>query len=133
MRTEKLERPLKILIVDDNSEDIASPYLMSTNLGYQVTLAFDGSEALASMSRENFDLVILDWNMPVMTGRDVLETMGRKSSSRPINIVLYSGNELRYEEMPEGRTFRIVDVWEKPLRTAEMLRRMKQLREKLGR
>jgi hypothetical protein len=50
-----------------------------------------------------------------------------------VNIILYSGNELRYESMPEGKSFRIVDVWDKPLRAADMLRRMKQLREKLWR
>jgi CheY-like chemotaxis protein len=106
---------------------------MSTNLGYQVTLAFDGSEALASLSRDQFDLIILDWNMPVMTGRDLLESLDKKSTARPVNIILYSGNELRYESMPEGKSFRIVDVWDKPLRAADMLRRMKQLREKLWR
>ena len=43
---------------------------MLTKRGHQVTLAEDGSEAVARLERETFDLVLMDLQMPGMSGLD---------------------------------------------------------------
>ena len=41
---------------------------MLTKLGYEVSLADDGSAAIALLSTEHFDLILMDCQMPVMDG-----------------------------------------------------------------
>jgi len=77
----------KILVVDD---DRTTRHLMQGLLkkaGYEVALCCDGAEALATLGREKFDLVLLDVWMPEMTGLDVLSRM-RKSLDMPPAIVM---------------------------------------------
>ena len=41
-------------------------------LQFQVTEAIDGGEALAKCANDNPDVILLDWNMPVMSGMEFL-------------------------------------------------------------
>jgi len=66
---------LKILLLEDElmlSEAI-SEYLVA--LGHRVVTCYDGSEALACVQNENFDLLILDINVPGIDGLDLLEQL----------------------------------------------------------
>ena len=66
---------MKILLLEDElmlSEAI-SEYLVS--LGHRVFTCYDGSEALACIQGENFDLLILDINVPGIDGLDLLEQL----------------------------------------------------------
>src|SRR5687768_11812173 len=63
-------RRARILLVEDNivNQRVASGLL--TRRGHHVTAAWDGREALAILDRETFDLVLMDLQMPVMSGID---------------------------------------------------------------
>jgi two-component system, sensor histidine kinase and response regulator len=63
-------RPARILLVEDNvvNQRVADGLL--TRRGHHVTLAQDGSEALARLDQGTFDLVLMDLQMPVMGGLD---------------------------------------------------------------
>ncbi|OFZ18451.1 MAG: hypothetical protein A2X94_00460 [Bdellovibrionales bacterium GWB1_55_8] len=85
----------KILVVEDE-KDVA--LLISMRLkreGYAVTVSGDGQDALELANRESFDLIILDWMLPGITGLDVLKRLDRKTPvlmvtarSEPADIVL---------------------------------------------
>ena len=64
---------IRILLVDDESSirRALRPPLME--LGFQVTEASRGEEALQILRGATFDIVLLDINMPVMDGFDFLE------------------------------------------------------------
>ncbi|MGL4798448.1 MAG: response regulator, partial [Cellulosilyticaceae bacterium] len=66
---------MKILIAEDETamKKIIAAYLQKE--GYEVRLASDGEEALEKLYEEHFDLVILDWMMPKMSGIEVCKFM----------------------------------------------------------
>jgi len=63
----------KILVVDDEEalRTVLSSELVSE--GYSVQDAGDGDEAIASLEKEKFDLILLDIKMPRVTGFEVLK------------------------------------------------------------
>jgi len=66
---------LKILLLEDElmlSEAIME-YLVSS--GHQVTMFYDGSDALNALTKETFDLLILDINVPGIDGLELLEQL----------------------------------------------------------
>ncbi len=69
-------RPLSILIVDDfeTMRKVTASQLASLGLDKADT-ASDGVEALRMMEKKRYDLVISDWNMPNMTGIDLLRNV----------------------------------------------------------
>ena len=107
---------LNVLVVDDNepSRDILQEYLLS--FGYTVTLAESGEQALEIMhSAGSFDLVLLDWMMPGMTGLDVALAI-RETESPPRIVLLSSWN------MPSSEHQSMVDAFmSKPIKPSALL------------
>lgn len=63
----------KLLLVDDDdflSETITECLIF---VGYEVMQAASGAAALELLGKEEFDLVLLDWQLPDMQGLDVLK------------------------------------------------------------
>ena len=75
------------LVVDDSKviRKVARHILEA--LGYQVSEAADGREALAFCTAAAPDVVLLDWNMPVMSGMDFLRALGSADLERRPKIV----------------------------------------------
>ena len=63
------------LIVDDEPYIRELYRLMLESLGYKVTEVGDGDLALALLERQTFNLMVLDLQMPTMSGRTVLRTV----------------------------------------------------------
>lgn len=60
--------PLRVLVVDDVAANRLVARAMLTSAGHHVTLVEDGSAALTAVQAEEFDLVLMDLQMPVMDG-----------------------------------------------------------------
>jgi len=66
---------IKILVVDDFATMRKIIKNLLGQLGYKnVHEADDGSTALVMLEKERFDLIIADWNMPQMSGLNLLKT-----------------------------------------------------------
>jgi signal transduction histidine kinase len=82
--------PVKILVVDD---DPTARLLMCVALqkaGFEVRLAVDGADALRQFSEDSFDLIMLDVDMPGMSGMAVCATL-RAQSGEHLPIVMVTG------------------------------------------
>ncbi len=67
---------MKALIVDDAKVVRVALSRIMNQLGYEAVTAEDGQQALAAMAEHpDTDVVMLDWNMPVMNGYDFLITL----------------------------------------------------------
>jgi two-component system, chemotaxis family, chemotaxis protein CheY len=66
-------RPMRALIVDDSRAMRMILGRVLKELGFQVTEAGDGREALARLNQgEEVDLMLVDWNMSVMNGYELV-------------------------------------------------------------
>lgn len=96
-----LHRPLRILIVDDEPparKRIAT--LLRKQDGVEVVgEATDGKQALAAIERDEPDLVLLDVQMPEMSGLDVLEALDPDAVPAVIFVTAYDQHALRAFEL----------------------------------
>jgi CheY-like chemotaxis protein/anti-sigma regulatory factor (Ser/Thr protein kinase) len=79
----------KILVVDDDDTTRLVIRRTLTKAGFQVTEAKDGVEALETLRRRRFDLMLLDVWMPRMTGLDLLAEL-RSAERAPRVLVMTS-------------------------------------------
>lgn len=89
-----------ILVVDDDRELRAMVSLMLERAGYKVRTARNGREALEEVSRVMPDLIILDMQMPVMTGWEFARHFHSSFDSRA-PIVVLTASETAHERGAE--------------------------------
>ena len=79
----------KLLLVDDDKEIIDSLGSRLRREGYDVSIAFDGEEALTQVKEHNPDVILLDLMLPKVNGFEVLKDirLKHKDKWRPIIII----------------------------------------------
>ena len=82
---------MKILVVDDEKLLVKGLKFNLENEGYEVQTAYDGATAVELVRSGEFDLVLLDWMMPVMSGSDACMKI-REFSQVPV-IMLTARSE----------------------------------------
>ena len=106
----------RILLVDDDPLVCDSLRRMLEFDGHKVQLANSAQEALAACDNDSFDLVILDYIMPVMKG-DALAVMLRKRfPDRPIIMITADAEKGSLTELPEG----VDRIMSKPFELGEL-------------
>lgn len=79
---------MKVLAVDDNPDNVELITDIVEALGYEVLKAFDGPQALATTRSEVPDLILLDVNMPGMTGFEVVSELKKDPTTATIPVIL---------------------------------------------
>jgi len=79
----------KLLVVDDDKEIINTLAPRLRREGYDVSVAFDGEEAIAKVKEHNPDIILLDLMLPKVNGFEVLKEIRQKYKDkwRPIIII----------------------------------------------
>jgi len=83
----------RILVVDDEPGALSLMAEVFHEAGYEVLMAVNGHKAMATLTRERFDLVVTDLNMPVWSGRDLLRWM--KAAGRSERVIVMTGSPVR--------------------------------------
>lgn len=83
-------KKIKILIVDDASfmRDIVRKGVRSLYPAFETKDAADGSQAKSILSQEDFDLILCDWEMPKMTGEELLSWLRADSPKKDTPFVM---------------------------------------------
>ena len=103
-----------ILIVDDKQENLFSlKTLLQLNV-YDVDTASSGEEALKKILRNEYELIILDVQMPGMDGYEVAEIITGYSKSKDIPIIFLSAVNIDKRFITKGYTSGGVDYVTKP-------------------
>jgi two-component system, cell cycle response regulator DivK len=77
----------KILIVEDNemNRDMLSRRLIRR--GYQIVMAVDGAEGIATANAENPDLILMDMSLPIVDGWEATRRLKAEPLTRAIPII----------------------------------------------
>lgn len=100
--------PLRVLIVEDQRDQAEVAARLLRHYGHEVTVAFDGAEALAKLEVDRPDVVLLDLGLPRMDGwqlaRRVNEQWGPASDKRPLLVAItgYGDEEARRRSAQAG-------------------------------
>jgi CheY-like chemotaxis protein len=109
----------KVLLVEDNA-DVRRLYAIGLNQrGFEVKLAANGAEAVDRVATERPDYILLDWLMPLMDGREVVERLDGQDGSSTIEIIVISG-----QPAPPSLPPRVRSWLTKPLTVDELVSEM---------
>lgn len=124
------KRILKILLAEDNevNREVTCRRLKST--GHEVTATVDGLAALELWRSKNFDLILIDLQMPLLDGMSLVKCIRQeevKSQRRPTKLVALTG--MNYSDMNshELKELGLDDYFQKPIRGSDLLTRINQL------
>ena len=87
--------PMKILLAEDNKVNQQVVELMLNRLGYKTQIVINGLEAVSILDKEAFDLVLMDIQMPVMSGLEAAEKIIEKHGSKRPQIIALTANATR--------------------------------------
>lgn len=115
---------MRILIVDDDAvgAELLSSALAS--LGYEVTVAHDGREALELMRNCVYRLIVSDWEMPHMTGIELCRHVRQRYSSGYVYIILLTARS-GTQNIVEGLEAGADDFITKPFQPQELFVRIR--------
>jgi CheY-like chemotaxis protein len=85
-----VERPARILVVDDTPDNVQLLRLEMEDEGYEVICAMNGLDALECAARDEIDVILMDWMMPVMDGITALRELKSNPLLAAIPVVMVS-------------------------------------------
>ena len=113
---------MHILIVEDEPGIVQFLQQGLEEEGYQVTSVSDGLQGFEITQKENFDLILLDWMLPKMTGLELCKEIRSKNNNTPI-IFLTAKDTI--QETIEGLKAGANDYIKKPFSFDELVERIK--------
>ncbi len=119
----------EILVVEDD-EAIATALSLNLRLaGHQATVAADGERALEAIASREFDLVLLDINLPRKNGLDVLAEV--RDADNLVPVIVLSARDGEYDKVAALR-LGADDYVTKPFALAELLARVDAVLRRAG-
>ena len=125
----EMNEDFRVLVADDNRTMTEALRDVLEVKGYEVTVAFDGVEAVEKVSEAEFDCVLMDIRMPRMNGVEAFKQI--KKLSRETNVILmtaYSVEALIDEARSEG----VLAVLQKPVDLDKIIRILAGLSDGAG-
>jgi two-component system chemotaxis response regulator CheY len=123
---------MKILIVDDFSTMRRIIKNLLRDLGFTNTHeADDGTTALPSLQNGSFDFLISDWNMPGMTGIDLLKAVRADPNLNKLPVLMVTAESKR-EQIIEAAQAGVNGYVVKPFTAATLEEKIKKIFERIN-
>jgi len=122
----------KVLIVEDNAVNMKLLQATLEPHGYTLVTATDGEQALETATRENPDLIVMDIQLPRLSGVEVLQRLRKLPEFNRTPVIALTAFAMKGDEQ------RLIEAGfdlylPKPLNTRELPRIITQMLEKRGR
>jgi DNA-binding response OmpR family regulator len=115
---------MRVLVVEDHRELAATIAVGLRREGMAVDLAFDGQEALRLTTREAYDVIVLDRDLPKLHGDHVCRTLVERGAPSRVLMLTASG---AIEDRVDGLGLGADDYLPKPFGFAELVARIRAL------
>lgn len=117
----------KILLVDDDPFiiDFVSDILIQN--GYEVIAGYNGEVGIKIMTHEMPDLVIMDWEMPVLNGIETLKKIKETQEISDIPVIMITGRMTTVEDLKASLDAGAVDFIRKPIEPVELIARTRSM------
>jgi two-component system, sensor histidine kinase and response regulator len=118
-----VKRPLRILLAEDNAVNQRVAVMTLEKMGHKVSVAAHGKAALELLATDRFDVVLMDVQMPIMSGDEATASIRdlERGTGRHIPIIAMTAHAMK------GDRERLLnagmdDYLAKPIQSAELLR-----------
>ena len=117
-----LARKLKVLVAEDHPINLKYMNILLDKMGHEATFCENGQEALELLARQSFDVVLLDYHMPVLDGLATTEAIRALSGpTADIKVILVTAdvvNDTRKRALEVG----VSEFTSKPLQADDLRR-----------
>ena len=111
----------KVLVVDDEIHIVHVVSIKLRNNGYEVITAENGAEAFKIACEEKPDVIVTDFQMPGMTGLEMIEAMRQRPDMSEVPVIMLTARGFAIEES-QKQQLRISECMSKPFSPKELLR-----------
>ena len=110
----------KILVVDDEIHIVHVVAIKLRNNGYEVISAENGSEAFELACEERPDMIVTDYQMPVMTGLELVEKLRQCDQTKNVPVILLTARNFAISQEQQEQ-LQISGCLSKPFSPKELL------------
>lgn len=116
---------MRIAVLEDDEAQLALSCSVVESMGHDCCPFSRGLDLMKALRRDNFDLLLLDWDVPDMSGLDVL-TWLRESAAVHVPV-LFVTNHVQERDIVRALALGADDYLAKPVRVAELMARVRAL------
>ncbi len=125
-KSNKKAAPARILVVDDESDCLSIIQCRLEWCNYEVITAVNGAEGLQIAENENPDIVLLDTNMPVMDGREMLVRMRKHPILKDTPVIMVTAI-CGMQDIEAAAALGIADYITKPVDFTSLLEKISNI------
>jgi two-component system alkaline phosphatase synthesis response regulator PhoP len=111
----------KVLVVDDEIHIVHVVSIKLRNNGYEVITASNGSEAFDLACSEKPDVIVSDYQMPVMNGLELIEKLRQNKATKDVPVILLTARSFAIDD-EQKEQLGISQCLSKPFSPKELLR-----------
>ncbi len=116
----------KVLVVDDEIHIVHVVAIKLRNNDYEVITAENGAEAFKLACEVNPDIVVTDFQMPLMTGLQLVEKLRQCDETKDIPVIMLTARGFAIEDC-QKEELRISQFLSKPFSPKELLRSIEDI------
>lgn len=116
----------RVLIADDEIHIIHVVAIKLRNNGYEVISAENGAQAFELACKEKPDIIVTDFQMPVMTGVEFVKKLRECEQTKDIPVIMLTARSFAVED-EQKRELRISECLSKPFSPKELLRSIEDI------
>ena len=116
----------KVLVVDDEIHIVHVVAIKLRNNGYEVIPAENGADAFELARKEKPDIIVTDFQMPVMTGLELVKKLRRNEATKDIPVIMLTARGFAVED-EQKEDLQISRFLSKPFSPKELLRSIEDI------
>lgn len=117
----------KLLLVDDEPLNLKLYDKMLKDHDFQIITAINGKDCLDKVHEHFPDLILMDWNMPVMDGIEALEILKKDETTKDIPVLMITGVMTSSEDLSFAMSVGAIDFLKKPFDRLELSARVRNI------